>query len=51
MWNVIFQLEAKIRGDFLFYPKLGVLSQVKKKEISLEAFFGIRARMIFTTDF
>ena len=39
VWNVIFQLEAKIAVIFLFYPKLGVFEPGEKKEIRWKLFW------------
>lgn len=50
VWNVIFQLEAKIAVIFSFIQNLVYLSQVRRRRF-VGSFFGIRARMIFTTDF
>ena len=39
VWNVIFQLRSEDRGDFLFYPKLGVFEPGEKKEIRWKLFW------------
>lgn len=45
-----FSARSEDRGDFLFYQNLVYLSQVRRRRF-VGSFFGIRARMIFTTDF
>ena len=39
MWNVNFSARSEDRGDFLFYPKLGVFEPGEKKEIRWKLFW------------